>query len=327
MWQSAIPGKLPERGRHGRRSERQCLKFCHHEAENRPRLIRDAAIAESEGGNMGPAGTTEGMALLASAERSGVAFAKTFGVQSIAKLRQIPADKITAADFPGLPEIPNSDMALPIVDGYVIPDDPYALYAAGKQADVPLLLGYNANESAHMFSPASTPTFIANVRQHYGAMADRIFSLYPVSSEVEAAHSQERLWVEYSFGWHIWTWARLHAQTSHSKVYLYHFVSDNAVHGAELPYVFLYGLSRSSPKQEREMAETVSGYWTNFAKAANPNGNALPNWPPFDEHHQTAMFLGKSPTPGEAPDHAQHTLMDAYMSHVRSESAQTVSAH
>jgi para-nitrobenzyl esterase len=286
-----------------------------------------AAIAESEGGNMGPAGTTEGIALLASAERSGVAFAKTFGVQSIAQLRQIPADKITASDFPGLPEVPNSNMALPIVDGYVIPDDPYTLYAAGKQADVPLLLGYNADESAHMFSPVSTATFIANVRERYGATADQILTLYPVSSEAEAVRSQESLWVESSFGWHIWTWARLHAQTSHSKVYLYHFVGGNAVHGAELPYVFLYGFSHSSPKQERDMAETVSAYWTNFAKTGNPNGNALPRWPPFDEHDRTAMFLGKSSTPGEAPDRAQHTLMDAYMSRVRSASAQTVSAH
>lgn len=54
---------------------------------------------------MGPAGTTEGMALLPGAERSGVAFAKSFGAQSIAQLRQVPADKITAADFPGLPHL------------------------------------------------------------------------------------------------------------------------------------------------------------------------------------------------------------------------------
>lgn len=74
------------------------------------------------------------------------------------------------------------------------------------------------------------------------------------------------------------------------------------------------------------MAETISAYWTNFAKAGNPNGDALPRWPSFDEHEQTAMFLGKSFTPGEAPDRAQHALMDAYMRHVRSGSAQAVPA-
>ncbi len=286
-----------------------------------------AAIAESEGGDMGPAGTKEGMALLADAEQGGVAFAKTFGVRSIAQLRQIPADRIIASDFPGLPDKPNSDMALPIVDGYVIPDDPYTLYAAGKQANVPLLLGYNANEGAHMFSSVSTATFIANVRQRYGEMADQILELYPVSSESEALRSQERLWVESSFGWHIWTWARLHAQTSHRNVYHYYFVGGNAGHGAELPYVFLYGFSRSSPKQERDMAATISAYWTNFAKSGNPNGDSLPRWPPFDEQEESAMILGKASRPGNVPDRAQHTLMDAYMSRVRSQSSQKVSGH
>ena len=217
-------------------------------------------------------------------------------------------------------------MALPIVDGYVIPDDPYTLYAAGKQADVPLLLGYNANESAHMFSPVSTAACIANVRQHYGSMADQLLALYPASSAAETLRSQGRLWVESTFGWHIWSWARLHARTSHSKVFFYYFGGGNPVHGGELPYVFLYGLSRLSSQQERDMAETISGYWTQFARSGNPNAPALPRWPPFEEPEETAMFLGKSFTPGAAPDHAQHVLMDAYKNHQHTQTAQSGSA-
>jgi len=281
-----------------------------------------AAIAESEGGAMGPAGTGEGMAFLVRAEMAGVAFARTLGARSIAELRRVPADKITASDFAGLPGIPNSNMALPIVDGYVIPDDPYTLYQAGKQAAVPLLLGYNADESAHMFTPVATATFIANVRQRYGTMADQFLAVYPANSDAEAVRSQARLWVESSFGWHMWTWARLHAQTSHNKVYFYYFVGDgNAGHGAELPYVFLYAKGFSS-RAERDMAEKVSTYWTNFAKTGDPNGDDLPPWPPFQERDETAMFLGKSFAPGEVPDRPLHILMDAYMTRVRSESLQ-----
>ncbi len=36
-------------------------------------------------------------------------------------------------------------------------------------------------------------------------------------------------------------------------------------------------------------ARLASAYWTNFAKAGNPNGNALPRWPSFDEHDETAL--------------------------------------
>jgi para-nitrobenzyl esterase len=285
-----------------------------------------AAIAESEGGDMGPAGTSEGMALLAGAQEGGIAFAKSLGARSIAELRRVPADKITAADFQGLPGVPNSNMALPIVDGYVIPDDPYTLYSEGKQADVPLMLGYNADESAHMFSPVATAAFIANTRQHYGTMADQFFALYPANSDAESVRSQERLWVESSFGWHMWVWARLHAQTSHSNVYFYHFVGEgNAGHGAELPEVFLYGFSDLPPGHQRDFAEKVSAYWTNFAKTGDPNGDGLPHWPPFGVQNEVAMFLGASFVPGPVPDRPLHDLMDAYMSRVRSGSFQGVS--
>jgi hypothetical protein len=40
------------------------------------------------------------------------------------------------------PGIPHSDGSLPVQDGYVIPGDTYELYAAGKQAKIPLLIGY-----------------------------------------------------------------------------------------------------------------------------------------------------------------------------------------
>ncbi len=34
----------------------------------------------------------------------------------------------------------------PTVDGYVLPKDPAAIYAAGEQLQVPLLAGWNADE-------------------------------------------------------------------------------------------------------------------------------------------------------------------------------------
>ena len=106
------------------------------------------AIAQS-GGDMGPAHTREGMAVLRDAEKSGVAFASALGAQSVSELRKIPAEKIIELKFDGLPEIPHSNAALPIVDGYVIPDDTYTLYSAGKQAGVPCCSGYNADEGAY----------------------------------------------------------------------------------------------------------------------------------------------------------------------------------
>jgi para-nitrobenzyl esterase len=106
------------------------------------------AIAQS-GGDMGPTRTAEGLAVLVDAEKSGVAFAATLGARTIAELRRVPAEDIAASKFDGLPEIPHSNAALPIVDGYVIPGDTLTLYAAAQQAPVPLLLGLQRRGRLH----------------------------------------------------------------------------------------------------------------------------------------------------------------------------------
>jgi para-nitrobenzyl esterase len=260
-----------------------------------------AAIAQSEGGDMAPAGSADGMALLEQAQRDGVGFARSLGAQSIAELRQIPADKIAAASF----------KSWPIVDGYVVPQDPYALYASGKQADVPLLLGYNNDESENIVKPVASSVYLDTLRTQYGALAGQFLALYPAGSQEESARSQGRLWVERTFGWHMWVWARLHARTSHSKVFFYHFSGNNdSGHGAELPYVFLHSSDASATK--------LSTYWTNFAGTGDPNGKGAPSWPPFNEPDEATMYLGKDFTAGKVPDIREHQLMDQYMSALRS---------
>lgn len=275
------------------------------------------AIAQS-GGDMGPTRTREGRAVLSDAEKSGVAFATSLGAASIAELRRTSAETITAARFESLPGIPQSNAALPIVDGYVIPRDTYALYAAGKQADIPLLIGYNADEGAYGFEPVETAVYLENIRKQFGVLADEFLALYPATPEVESARSQARLWAESTFGWQSWVWARVHAQTSRSKVFFYHFsMHRNNGHGAELPYVFQHPFGGPWRDGERDIAETISTYWTNFARTGDPNGAGLPRWPAFGANSETAMHIGKSFEAAEVPDLPMHRLMDAYMNSLR----------
>lgn len=284
------------------------------------RGLFDRAIAQS-GGDMGPTRTPEGMAVLEDAERSGVAFAATFGATSIAELRRTPAEEIAKSTFDGIPEIPHSNAALPVIDGYVIPADTYSLYAAGRQARVPLLLGYNEAEGSMAQQPVEPDAYVTATRQQYGAMANRFLALFPAESPQAAGRSQAALWAENWFGWQMWSWARAHAATSGKNVYFYHFSAPvyNG-HGAELPYVFIYPFGdKWIESGQAEKARLVSSYWTQFARTGNPNRCRLPRWPVFDPSGEQAMLLHASPAPGEMPDLQAHRLMDGYMNSLRTQ--------
>jgi|tagenome__1003787_1003787.scaffolds.fasta_scaffold19841996_1 para-nitrobenzyl esterase len=129
------------------------------------------AIAES-GGDMGPSRTSEGIAVLEDAEKTGAAFVTTLGANTVAELRRMSAEKIVATQFKGLAGIPHSDGSLPVQDGYVIPGDTYELYAAGKQAKIPLLIGYTDDEAVNLIQPVDAEKYAANVRAQYGDLAD-----------------------------------------------------------------------------------------------------------------------------------------------------------
>ena len=109
------------------------------------------AISQS-GGSFGPPRATtypgENMKRLADAERAGEAYGRSAGVGSIAELRKVAPDKLPGGRGLGA--------SWPIIDGWVIPDDQYKLYEAGKFNDTPILVGYNSDEGAS-FSPPRTP--------------------------------------------------------------------------------------------------------------------------------------------------------------------------
>ena len=79
---------------------------------------------------------------LADAEQAGVKFAADVGAKSLADLRKMSAeDLLKAKAASGVGRFPVA------VDGYFLTDPPADVGAAGKQAHVPLLVGWNSQES------------------------------------------------------------------------------------------------------------------------------------------------------------------------------------
>lgn len=278
------------------------------------------AISQS-GGSFGPPRPTtfpgENLKRLADAERLGEEFAKSAGGASIEELRTLAPDKLPAGRGLG--------SAWPIIDGWIIPDDQYKLYVAGKYNDTPILVGYNSDEGASFWPPKTPEDYITGVKTRYGKFADELIKAYPVGTNVVPKTARD-LARDAAFGWHTWTWARLQAKTGKSKVFYYYFDQhpDNATdspragygmpHGADVPYVFQH-LNVNSPqttKADLEISEAVATYWVNFAKRGDPSGAGVPAWPAFSEAEPVVMYFNQKPYPGPVPSAESLKVLDAY---------------
>jgi para-nitrobenzyl esterase len=278
------------------------------------------AISQS-GGSFGPPRTTtfpgENLKRLSDAEHAGEAYVGSAGVSSIAELRRISADKLPTGRELG--------MAWPIIDGWVIPDDQYKLYAAGKFNDTPILVGYNSDEGAS-FSPPKTPEdYIAGVKVRYGKFAEDLIEAYPADSTIVPKTARD-LARDAAFGWHTWIWARLQAKMGKSKVFYYYFdqhpdypegsprAGYGSPHGQDVAYVFKH-LDASNPqttKTDLEISEAMATYWTNFARYGDPNGEGVPVWPAFSDANSVVMYLSQTPHTGPVPSAESLKSLDAY---------------
>ncbi len=274
------------------------------------------AISQS-GGSFGPTRPTtypgENMKTLAQAEAEGLAFAKSAGVTSLADLR-----RIAPGDLP-------RGRGWPIVDGWVIPDDQYKLYEAGKYNDVDILVGYNSDEGLS-FSRERTPAeFLANAEKRYGPFAEKLLKAYPVG-ENTVPKSARDLMRDAAFGWQTWAWATLQARTGKSKVYYYYFdqhpqrgegspqADHGTPHGVDVPYVF-QTLDRNKPDVtagDLGISETMATYWVNFAKRGDPNGPGVPAWPRFTGKEGKVMYFKDQAQLGVIPSAASLEVLDAY---------------
>ena len=174
-------------------------------------------IGES-GGALGGGQTLGGMTL---AERTKVddEWVAKLGVTSLKDLRALPTDKILdAAKAKGMVGFP------PDVDGKFLTEPVVDTYAAGKQAHVPLLGGWNHDEGSFMATRGmKAEQWKGMATALYKDRADEFLKLYPGDTDEKALRSAIDYGSDSFIALGTWKWLEAHRKTGDSPVFRYHF--------------------------------------------------------------------------------------------------------
>ena len=159
---------------------------------------------------------------LATAEEQGVKFATAIGAPTIAALRAMPADKLLdAAGKPGVPRFGAT------IDGYFFPESPVAIFAAGKQAHVPLLAGWNSEEQgARSVLGRDEPTlenYKKAVTRLYADHAPDVLAEYAPATDAEVTAVATILASDRFIAYSTWKWIDLAGRTGGKPVYRYFY--------------------------------------------------------------------------------------------------------
>jgi para-nitrobenzyl esterase len=231
-----------------------------------------------------------------SAEELGAKLARSLGTadgpDAITHMRSIPADKLVAERLP-------YDI---VVDGWVVPDQPLAIFARRQQADIPVMVGSTEREFGNLillFPDHSAEAFRAWARDSFPSIAVDVLHLYSAPASGDATLPFIRAGTELIMAAPS-RWLAGSMSRRKSKAYVYNvtwaFGSKGgkelgAFHGIDLVLLFNFP-GAPWDKSAEAMEQTMRRYWIQFATTGDPNAPGLANWPAYDSATASYMELG-----------------------------------
>ncbi|MGW1990921.1 carboxylesterase/lipase family protein [Embleya sp. NPDC001921] len=217
----------------------------------------------------------------------------------------------------------------PVVDGLTLTGTPLARIRDGAGADIPLILGANADEgrmftvldpSASEVPPAAlAPLFAAA----YGAPEPALAAFRGVEPDTSPPGLVSALIGDRAFRAPTRRLAEARAGLGGAGVWRYRFCWPStaldgrlgACHSLELPFVFdnlaLDGVERfTGARPPQELVDTLGRAWAAFARDGDPG-----LWPAYDRVHRHTMTFDHASRVEQDPDRALRLLDDVAEAH------------
>jgi para-nitrobenzyl esterase len=269
------------------------------------------AVGMSGGPGLEPAAQS-----LKQGEQTGLQVQAALGSASLAAMRRLPADRVLAIQNECSTGCPQRLQVAPIVDGYFTPMPALERFARGEQHDVPLMVGFAANES---WNPLLRARTIAQFQESAGAIfGDRardFLKLYRPAADADVQAVAAQAVRDGGMASVMRAWARAQRQSGKAPVFVYMYshrhpytlgvtFSDHdpatagAYHTSEVPYFLetldalnLFRTTRDWTPYDRSLADEMSDCIVAFARTGNPE-TARVAWPTYQPDREQLIDFG-----------------------------------
>lgn len=234
-------------------------------------------------------------------------------------LQAIPAHAIVSAAFASTAKTEGLGMygfanLSPVVDGAVLPADPFTPAAPAVSANIPIVIGWNKDEmtlfnaAEPWFGKLTEAEMMERAKQIAGAKSEGLIAAYRKLHPNYTPTYIFNLVMSYTVVFaDSLTLAERKAAQKAAPVYIYYLVWEAPVankqfktpHLLDVPFMFdnvekARVLVGPGP-QPQALAKQMSDAWLAFARTGNPDAKSIPHWPAYTaEQRSTMVFDVKS---------------------------------
>jgi para-nitrobenzyl esterase len=230
-------------------------------------------------------------------------------------LQGIPAETIIAAAIAAGAKSGVSGMGAmlrlaPVVDGVVLPSDPFTPAAPAISANVPILIGSNKDEmtlftaAEPWFGKLTDAELEQRAKQMAGAKAGPLLAAFrKLHPDYSPTYLMNQVMTASTMFAGSVTLAERKAAQKAAPVYMYYLVWDTPVgnglfkspHTLDIPFMFdnvdkARVLVGPGPQPEA-LAKQMSDAWLAFARTGSPNTKSLPDWPAYTSEKRATMLF------------------------------------